>query len=290
VIADQSQQHYLSIAASIEQGSQHPFARAIMLAAALHPSETHPPEKIKNHTGQGIEAHIKNTLWRLGNETFTKINLETLSNGIKQKILIQRKSGKSILYLTKKSQLQAIFCINDPLRDGIKDFLQQAKQLGIQRLVILSGDHQQSVTAIAKQLNINEAHGGLSPQDKLHWMKQQTHSQAKGQKTLMFGDGINDAPTLAAADISMTFSDATDLAKNNADFILLGKGYTQLANAFCLMRHTRSLILQNLSWAIAYNVLAIPMAATGMISPWMAAIGMSLSSLLVVFNSMRLTL
>ncbi|MCK5896540.1 MAG: hypothetical protein KAG20_07025, partial [Cocleimonas sp.] len=90
------------------------------------------------------------------------------------------------------------------------------------------------------------------------------------------------------ADISMTFADATDLAKNNGDFILLGKDYTQLASAFRLMRLTRTLILQNLSWAIAYNIVAIPLAAMGMISPWMAAIGMSLSSLLVVLNSMRL--
>ena len=104
----------------------------------------------------------------------------------------------------------------------------------------------------------------------------------------MLGDGINDAPTLAVADISLTFSEATDLAKNNCDFILLGKGYTHLGKAFQLMRKTRRIILQNLGWAIAYNVVAIPLAVMGLITPWMAAIGMSVSSLIVVLNSLRL--
>ncbi|HIO91975.1 MAG TPA: heavy metal translocating P-type ATPase [Leucothrix mucor] len=287
VVANQTEQDYLSISAHMEQGSQHPFAKAI-IAAAPHPKEATPIKDLKYYTGQGVEAVIEKEAWRLGNEVFTQTEVETLPSLLKTQVLAWRKSGKSILYLAKNTQLQAIFCISDPLREGIEDFLHQAKQLGINRVVILSGDHQQSVTAIAKQLNINEAHGGLSPQDKLDWMKQQTASQAEGTKTIMLGDGINDAPTLAAADISMTFADATDLAKNNGDFILLGKGYTQLASAFRLMRKTRAIILQNLGWAVAYNVLAVPAAAMGMISPWMAAIGMSLSSLLVVLNSMRL--
>jgi Cu2+-exporting ATPase len=288
VVADQSESYYLSISASMEQGSQHPFAKAIVAAASRYPTEKIDTEDLKHYTGKGIEAVIEHTVWRLGNETFTNSTFATLPSTLQHHIVIWQTAGKSILYLAKNNQLQAVFCIADPLREGIKDFLQQAKKLGIKRSVILSGDHQHSVTAIAKQLNIREAQGGLSPEDKLNWMKQQTTTQAKGRKTIMFGDGINDAPTLAAADISMTFADATDLAKNNGDFILLGKGYMQLAPAFCLMRQTRTIILQNLGWAIAYNILAIPAAAMGMISPWMAAIGMSLSSLLVVLNSMRL--
>ena len=105
---------------------------------------------------------------------------------------------------------------------------------------------------------------------------------------MMLGDGVNDAPTLAVADISLTFSEATDLAKNNSDFILLSRDYKELGKAFRLMKKTRQIILQNLGWAIVYNLLAIPLAVIGVITPWMAAIGMSLSSLLVVLNSLRL--
>ena len=288
LLGSQSKHDYLSISASMEQGSQHPFAKAIITATTPCSIEKYPTKNLKQYIGQGVEAVIENNIWRLGNEGFVNHQAEILPSKLQKQIKTEQRAGKSILYLAKNNHLQAIFCIADPLRYGIKSFLQHAKKLGINRIVILSGDHQQSVIAIAKQLNISEAHGGLSPQDKLNWMKQQTVTQADGKKTIMFGDGINDAPTLATADISMTFADATDLAKNNGDFILLGKDYTQLASAFRLMRLTRTLILQNLSWAIAYNIVAIPLAAMGMISPWMAAIGMSLSSLLVVLNSMRL--
>ena len=118
--------------------------------------------------------------------------------------------------------------------------------------------------------------------------KQRVSTATSEQLIMMLGDGINDAPTLAVADLSMTFSDATDLAKNNCDFILLGKDFCFLAPAFKLMLKTRRIILQNLGWAIAYNIIAVPAAALGYVTPWMAAIGMSLSSLLVVMNSMRL--
>ena len=147
--------------------------------------------------------------------------------------------------------------------------------------------------AIAKQLGIKQALGGLLPHEKLDWLKkyQQQANHHKGSKktyVIMMGDGINDAPTLAAADVSFTFSDATDLAKSNSDFMLLGKGFEQLGLAFKLMHRTRRIILQNLSWAIVYNGLAVPAAVAGVVTPWMAAIGMSLSSLLVVLNSLRL--
>jgi len=104
----------------------------------------------------------------------------------------------------------------------------------------------------------------------------------------MFGDGINDAPTLALADVSFAFSNATDLARASSDFVMLNKGYTGLPEAFELMYATRRVILQNLLWALLYNLSAIPLAAAGLVPPWAAAIGMSVSSLIVVLNAIRL--
>ncbi len=299
---DVDENQCLHIASSMEQGSQHPFAKAIIGAAQeqLSVDNIYQPSAVDDLTqfsGKGVEASINDKRWRLGNESFTHVTNTPLPEAINTQILVWRVKGNSILYLSNDTGVQAIFCIVDPLRSGIKEFIHQADELGIKRKVILSGDHQQSVQAVATQLGITEAYGGLTPHDKLDWIQQQhlqkqapqaLEQKGKTGKIIMLGDGINDAPTLAAADVSLTFSDATDLAKNNCDFILLGKDYDQLGSAFMLMKKTRKIILQNLGWAVAYNVLAVPAAAIGLITPWMAAIGMSLSSLLVVLNSLRL--
>ncbi len=295
-------EEYAQIAAIMEQGSHHPFAKAITQYQFELSENTKQPKKggvcfkitnkqLKQVTGQGVEAVFDKVVWRLGNEKFINsfFRGEThpfTSPDTLKEINEWRKQGNSVLYLGTTERLHAVFCISDPLREGIDSFLQEANQLGIKRKIILSGDHQQSVDAIAKQLGITEAHGGFSPHQKLDWVR--GLQQQSSHKIMMLGDGINDAPTLAVADISLTFSEATDLAKNNCDFILLSKDYTHLGKAFQLMRHTRRIILQNLGWAIAYNIIAIPLAVVGLITPWMAAIGMSVSSLLVVLNSLRL--
>jgi len=312
--ASGDENYFLSIAASLEQGSQHPFAKAILKMAEQRDvlQQLVTVESLKQFSGQGVEAvietsqsitltnkQLKKQIWRLGNDAFVGIKKSiqsSFSTELKNEINTWREKGYSVLYLSNESGVQAIFCIIDPLREGIKSFLSQADDLGIKRKVILSGDHQQSVTAVANQLGINEAYGGLSPHDKLEWMRENQRLKQQGsqqnkkkqRRVMMLGDGINDAPTLAAADISLTFSDATDLAQSNCDLILLGKDYTMLGKAFFLMHKTRSIILQNLAWAIVYNIIAVPAAVAGWVTPWMAAIGMSLSSLIVVFNSLRL--
>jgi Cu2+-exporting ATPase len=297
VTADFGSDKCVQIAASMEQNLYHPFAKAIIKYYAETSQETGgmhflKASKLELITGQGVDAVFNSEQWHLGNEKFISTFLKnnnnrfTLTHDLANQIKAWRAQGKSILYLANTQALQAVFCIQDPQRAGLESFLKQVKELGIKRQVILSGDHQQSVDAIAKQVGISEAYGGMSPQQKLEWVSDL--QQKSKHKIMMLGDGINDAPTLAVADVSLTFSEATDLAKNNCDFILLGKDFRYLGKAFQLMRKTRSIILQNLGWAIAYNIIAIPLAAMGWITPWMAAIGMSLSSLLVVLNSMRL--
>jgi len=284
----------LTIAASMEQGSHHPFAKAIIKKHQEVSNKLLTLTQVTQKTSGGIEALFEGEQWRLGSESFVLASnhkdFKLDKTSIKE-IKNWREQGFSVLYLASSKGLQAIFCIKDPLRKGIKTFLKQSQYKGISQHIILSGDHQQSVDAIAKQLGISEAYGGLSPQQKLDWVRnrqQQNRQKNVSAKLMMLGDGINDAPTLAVADISLSFSDATDLAKNNCDFIVLGKDYQYLAKAFQLMRNTRGIILQNLGWAIIYNLIAIPLAVIGLITPWMAAIGMSLSSLFVVLNSMRL--
>jgi Cu2+-exporting ATPase len=285
----------LKMAAGLEQGSQHPFAKAILDAAAKAgiTDGAVDIDHLKQYPGQGVEAMVgadkDGMRWRFGNESFCRREGSYIADDVQQDIDAWREKGNSILYLADEASVQAIFYITDPLRKHVEQFLLQLDAAAIKNTIILSGDNQRSVDAIARKLDIEQAYGELLPHEKLQWLQQyQQKHHGSGGKVMMFGDGINDAPTLAAADVSLTFSDATDLAKNNCDFILLSKGYEQLGTAFKLMRKTRKIILQNLGWAIAYNILVVPAAVMGFVTPWMAAIGMSLSSLLVVVNSLRI--
>lgn len=293
VIGDSDADKCLQISAAIEQGSPHPFAKALIEAAKGSNLDisTVITSDVVQFSGKGVQATIEDqekSIWRLGSRSFANAdkNLDTQQQA---QVEIWREQGDSALYLSNEKGLQAVFRLVDPLRQGIGDFIQQAEELGIRRTVILSGDHQQSVDAIAAQLGITEAYGELKPEEKLAWLKQQRDQDSSDNTSIMMlGDGINDAPTLAAADVSLTFAEATDLAKSNSDFILLAKDYGLLAAAFRLMRKTRRIILQNLGWAVAYNIIAVPAAVAGFVTPWMAALGMSMSSLLVVLNSLRL--
>lgn len=177
---------YLVIAASMEEGSQHPFAQAIYLLAKQKKllDQVKKPNTLKQYSAQGVEAVIEDETWRLGNDVFVDIKQSTLPNKLSREIKEWRDNGYSVLYLSNQSSVKAIFCIMDPLRKGIESFLKQADELGIKHKIILSGDHQQSVTAVAKQLGINEAYGGLSPKDKLEWMRRSQRSQ-RHQKIMM---------------------------------------------------------------------------------------------------------
>ena len=285
------EENCLSIAAAMEQNSEHPFAKALLTAASDLPLPE--LEKRVNHPGEGIEASFRviptasgcfvprHELWRLGCADFIGSMTENVTYTSQARQL--RQQGLSLLYLCNEEGIQALFGISDPLREGVRDYISQI--VATNRRVVLSGDHPQSVQAVGESVGVSEVYGGLSPQEKLAWIQQQ---QQQGRRILMMGDGINDAPTLAAANVSMSFSDATDLAQSHSDLVVLRQDFTQLSDAMQLMKKTRKIILQNLSWAVVYNVLAIPAAAMGFVTPWMAAIGMSLSSFVVVMNSLRL--
>jgi len=290
----------LQIAAVIEAESEHPFARAILKRAEQQETGLSDRRQRdfsvcerKYFSGQGIEALIdidgSTSCWRLGSEHFSALNCSTepvdwhLSQSLMQVIDDWRSQSGSVIFLSEESTLRAVFFIHDPLRDGVQQFLKDGT--GYSQRVILSGDHPDSVAAVARQLGIEQAYGGLLPEEKLQWVRK---CQQQGATVFMLGDGINDAPTLAVANVSATFASATDFAKNHSDLLILRKDFLQLADVLVFVRKTRAVIVQNLSWAVIYNLLAVPAAALGWVTPWMAAIGMSLSSLLVVVNSLRL--
>lgn len=152
--------------------------------------------------------------------------------------------------------------------------------------MLLSGDSSPMVGQIAEQLGIDQAEGGLTPAAKLARLQE---IQGQGHRVLMLGDGVNDVPILAAADISVAMGSATDLAKTSADAVLLSNRLHSLVQAFDIARRSRRIIVENLAWASLYNGLILPFAAIGWVTPLWAALGMSASSLLVVLNALRLT-
>ncbi|MDR6715021.1 Cu2+-exporting ATPase [Pseudomonas hunanensis] len=261
----------LALAAALENRSEHPIARAFGRTAQA-------AEEVQNVPGLGLEGQLDGQRLRIGQASFVC----ALSGAEVPPVPEPR--GQWLLLGDRQGPL-AWFGLDDRLRDDAKALLDACRARGW-RTLLLSGDSSPMVAEVAAQLGIDQAIGGLLPDDKLARLRA---LQAEGRKVLMLGDGVNDVPVLAAADISIAMGSATDLAKTSADAVLLSNRLQALAQAFDLARRTRRVILENLLWATLYNGLMLPFAALGWITPVWAAIGMSVSSLIVVLNALRLT-
>jgi Cu2+-exporting ATPase len=281
--ADQDKERCLGLAASLSAASEHPIARALRGLAT-------PPyrvaESLENRPGFGVRGLIAGREWRLGKPAFAARGPLT-DPDILAIVQDYQARGQLVSLLSNSDGIQAVLVFEDPLRSGVGDMLAALKRAGVHQFSILSGDAAASVRHLGRRLGIGDCHSDMKPTEKLAWTRER---QRAGQRVLMFGDGINDAPTLAVADVSVSFADATDLANSSSDFLILGNNGATLAAARRLARRTRRNILQNLVWAAGYNLIAVPFAAAGYIPPWAAAIGMSLSSLVVVVNASRLSM
>lgn len=281
LLSDMNETHAKSIANALESHSEHPLAYALRDADSAN---THAISQLTHFPSQGIEGTIGGEVWRIGKPDFC--TSQALSDEIQAWIKSQQQSGATIVMLAKARQAQALFVLADPLREDAHPFIERLQQSQrFKQIVMLSGDDAATVASVAQQLGINSYHGGLLPDDKLVWIQQ---AQQQGHRVLMIGDGINDAPTLAAADVAISFNHASDFAQLHSDLLLMGHRLMTVIEADQLAKRSQRIINQNLFWALAYNLLAIPFAAFGYITPWIAAIGMSASSLFVVANALRL--
>jgi Cu2+-exporting ATPase len=193
-------------------------------------------------------------------------------------------SDATQVLLGDEDGILARFQLRDELRADAVAAMRNLRDLGLE-LEILSGDAAGAVSRVAGELAIPRARSGMRPDDKLARVRE---LQASGHLVAMIGDGVNDAPVLAGADVSIAMGQGAQLAHASADMVVLSERLTVLAEGVRKARATRSIIKQNLAWAVLYNVAAVPLAAAGLVAPWMAAIGMSFSSLVVVFNALRL--
>jgi len=259
------------IAAALEAGSEHPIARALREtgSASLTASD------VRNTPGRGVEGTIDGLLYRLGSPRYAAAG-ETPP---------ESDGSASWVALAQGSETIAWFALADTLRADAPAALVALQELGV-RLHLLSGDAEPAVKAVAQQLGIAEWHAGALPEDKLAYVK---FLQQQGRIVAMVGDGINDAPVLAGAQVSIAMGEGADVAQAAADMVMLGSRLATLAEGVELARKTQKIIRQNLGWALGYNLIAIPAATLGYVTPWMAGIGMSASSLLVVLNALRLS-
>jgi len=193
-------------------------------------------------------------------------------------------AGDTVIALGNSEGWCAFFRLSDGLRPEAPEMAIQLAALGI-RMSIFSGDADAAAIRVAQWLQIEDVRAGLTPEGKHDAL---ATLQTAGETVAMVGDGVNDAPVLAQAQVSIAMGGGADLARSNADVVLLGNDLLALPRGLKLARRTLAIVRQNLVWAFAYNFLAIPLAMVGWVTPWMAGIGMSLSSLLVVLNALRL--
>lgn len=278
----------LAIAAALEVGSRHPIAHALLTAAyQLHLPAT---QALQYYPAGGVEAMIDGVLYRIGHVDFAldSINNATANNGLTIDLVAERASSAVVLSCQQPQsatwQALACFYFNDKVRDSAKSMLDTLKGLGIES-VMLTGDPSPQAMIMAEKLGMQSAYNGLSPTDKVNHIQQ---LQANGAVVLMVGDGINDAPVLAAADVSTSIAGAADLAQVSSDSIILNGQIEAITAAKRIANKTERIIKQNFRWALIYNGSVLIPAALGYVPPWLAAIGMSLSSLFVVLNALRL--
>lgn len=267
-LADLDEAQCLAIARALETHSEHPIARAFRQVS----QDRLPTSEVTPVIGYGIQGLVAGTQYRIGSARWLGIPDE------------QARADGLVIYLADEARPLARFVLADTLRPDAKALIQAFQAAGL-KTTILTGDGSTGADEVARTLGVDELVKGVTPDGKLAYLKGR---EAAGDVSIMVGDGINDAPVLAGAHASFAMAGGTDLAKNSADAILLADDLSRLLAARTLAIRTRKIIVENFAWSIGYNLLVLPLAASGWLPPYLAAAGMSLSSLIVVTNSMRL--
>jgi Cu2+-exporting ATPase len=266
----------LSLAATLEQGSVHPVAVALREASAVACIAT----GVAAVTGCGVEGSVAGRRYRCGRPEWVGEIHAVPQPPAAAHIEVEH----TVVALADDNGWLAWMTFGDTLRPSARPLVNSLRSLGI-KVSLVSGDRAATVRHVAQAVGIDEYHGDATPEDKHRYIRA---LQAEGAIIAMVGDGINDAPSLAQADVSMTLGSAAALTQWTADVVVLGNDLGRVGTAIETARRTFRVIRQNLAWAVAYNAIAIPLAAAGYISPLAASLGMSISSLIVVGNALRL--
>ena len=268
----------LAVAAALEQSSEHPLATALGRAAGV---ALPPATDVVAEPGQGIAATIAGRNYRIGRPAYA---LALGSGPLPEAAAAWLDSGDTVVALADATSCLALFRIGDEVRPESAALVGELLAAG-KKVVLLTGDAPAVARRVAGQLGITDVRAGVTPQGKHDCV---TALQAGGAVVAMIGDGVNDAPVLAQAQVSVAMGGGAQLARTQSDFVLLSENLNHLRHGLRRTIRTLQVIRQNLWWSFAYNFIALPLAIAGYVTPWLAGIGMSASSLLVVLNSLRI--
>ncbi len=288
--AEFSADEVLRLAASLDQGSEHPLAAAIVSAARTRGLNLDKPEQFDSASGIGVKGTVSGRPLALGNTALMQqLGIDVSSLAPQAEAL--RVQGASVMHLAVGTKLAGLLAVSDPVKTSTPDALAALRKAGL-RIVMATGDGLTTALAVGQRLGIDEVHGEVKPADKLKLVEK---LQSEGRVVAMAGDGINDAPALARADVGIAMGTGTDVAMNSAQLTLVKGDLRGIATARALSVATVANMKQNLAFAFVYNALGVPLAAgllyplTGwLLSPMIAALAMSLSSASVISNALRL--
>ncbi|ASF39371.1 copper-translocating P-type ATPase [Halobacillus halophilus] len=273
----------LGYLAAAEKASEHPLAEAIVNYGEENGVTPQEAEEFEAIPGYGIKARVGGKQVFVG--TRKLMNRETIDYTKLEDILTKHESeGKTAMLIAIEGELAGYVAVADTIKETSKQAIQDLKELGLS-IYMVTGDNERTAQAIASQVEIDGVYAEVLPEEKAEKVKE---LQEKGEKVAMVGDGINDAPSLATADIGIAIGTGSDVAIETADLTLIGGDLENLSKAIKLSRKTMANIKQNMFWALAYNSAGIPVAAIGLLAPWVAGAAMAFSSVSVVSNALRL--
>jgi Cu+-exporting ATPase len=278
-----SEADVLKLAASVERGSEHPLARAIVDAAEARSIALVPTAHFRSVTGKGVTGRAGGLDVALGNAALLQ-DLGVVAGSLAVRAEALRRAGQTVMFVCADGRAVGLIGAADPIKDGSKEAIDLLRREGI-KVVMLTGDHRATAESVGSQLGIDEVVAEVLPREKAAAVKA---LQAAGRFVAMAGDGINDAPALAQAHVGIAMGTGTDVAIESAGITLLQGDLRGIARARSLSRATMGNIRQNLFFAFVYNALGVPIAAGGVLSPMIAAAAMSLSSVSVIANALRL--
>ena len=291
VSSDYSEKELIRLIASVNAQSEHPLATATTKYANAENVEYGEASDFNAVTGKGVEAKFEGKQLALGNEKLMQAENAEISTEIQKKVTTEQEKGKTVSYLAIDKKVVGFVTISDKIKETSKDALRKLQEDGV-KVIMLTGDNEKTAAAVAKELNLADFKAGMVPQNKMDEVKR---LQSEGRKVAMAGDGINDAPALAQADIGIAMGTGTDVAIESAEVTLVKGDLKGVLKAIRLSEKVMKNIKQNLFFALIYNTLGVPVAAGVLypvfgllLSPMIAALAMSFSSVSVIGNALRL--
>ncbi|MGG3161182.1 heavy metal translocating P-type ATPase [Geobacillus stearothermophilus] len=279
----------MTITAAIEKGSQHPLASAIIRKAeedGLNFNDVS-VEEFQSITGKGVKAKVNNAMYYVGSPgLFEELLPNGIQSEIKEQITTLQTQGKTVMILGTEKEILALIAVADEIRESSKEVIRKLHQVGIEKTVMLTGDNQRTAEAIGKQVGVSDIKADLLPEDKLNFIKE---LRDKYRSVAMVGDGVNDAPALAASTVGVAMGGAgTDTALETADIALMSDDLSKLPYTIKLSRKALAIIKQNITFSLGIKVLALLLIVPGWLTLWLAIFADMGATLIVTLNSMRL--